>query len=91
MTTTMSIRDLARGGDNIAEYDYVEIKNQKSKKYHGLFITPKYAKEMKEILDKKIANDKKAKLKELDSFVGMLRGKIGEDRIGDIKSKYAKN
>ena len=39
--------------------------------------------------DKKIADDKKAKLDELNSFVGMLSGKIGEDKVGDIKRKYA--
>ena len=90
MVATMSIRDLTRSSDSISEYDYIEIENKKSKKYHGLFIPPKHAKEMKEILDKKIADDKKAKLDELNSFTGMLSGEIGEDKVGDIKRKYAK-
>ena len=90
MTTTMSIRDLTRSGDSLFKYDYVEVKNQKSKIYQGIFIPDKYAKEMKKILDKKIADKKRKKLDELNQFIGILSGEIGEDRVGDIKRKYGK-
>jgi len=90
MVTTMSIRDLTRSSGVLYKYDYVEVENKKSKTYQGIFIPDKYAKEIKKILDEKIANEKRKKIEKLKQFTGMLSGKIGEDRIGDIKSKYGR-
>ncbi len=90
MMTTMSIRDLTRSGDTLFQYDYVEIENKKSKTYQGIFIPEKYAKEMKKILDEKIYKERQKKLDELDKFVGLLNGKIGDAKIGDIKKKYGR-
>ena len=90
MIATMSIRDLTRSGSMLFKYDYIEVKNQKSKTFQGIFIPKKYAKEMKKILDKKIANEKRKKIEELNQFAGILSGKIGEDKVGDIKSKYGR-
>ena len=90
MMTTMSIRDLTRSGDTLFQYDYVEIENKKSKTYQGIFIPQKYAKEMKKILDKKIYQEKQKKLNDLDKFIGLLNGKIGNGKVGDIKRKYGK-
>jgi hypothetical protein len=90
MTTKISIRDLARQSETISRYDYVEIENKKTKKYHGIFISAKYAKEMKKILDEKIAQEKKKKLDTLESFSGMLSGQIGDQKTGEIKAKFAK-
>jgi hypothetical protein len=88
--TTMSIRDLTRSGDSLFQYDYVEIENKKSKTYQGIFIPEKYAKEMKKILDEKIYQEKQKKLNDLDKFIGLLNGKIGDDKVGDIKRKHGK-
>ena len=90
MVTTMSIRDLTRSSSILFKYDYIEVENQKSKTYQGIFIPDKYAKEIKKILDKKIADDKRKRIDMLNQFAGMLSGKIGEDRVGDIKSKYGR-
>jgi len=90
MIATMSIRDLARNGSVLSKYDYIEVKNQKSKTYKGIFISKKYAKEMKKILDKKIANEKRKKNAEINQIKRMLQGKIGEDKVGDIKNKYGR-
>ena len=45
---------------------------------------------MKKILDNKIVNEKRKKIEKLNQFVGILSGKISEDRVGDIKSKYGR-
>ena len=90
MVTTMSIRDLTRSSSLLFKYDYVEVENQKSKTYQGIFVPDKYAKDIKKILDKKIADEKRKKLNELNQFTGMLSGHIGEDRVGDIKSKHGR-
>ncbi len=90
MVTTMSIRDLTRSSSSLFKYDYVEVENQKSKTYQGIFIPYKYAKEIKKILDKKIADEKRKKINKLNQFSGILSGEIGEDRVGDIKSKYGR-
>jgi len=47
MIATMSIRDLTRSSSVLFKYDYIEVKNQKSKTFQGMFIPKKYAKEMK--------------------------------------------
>jgi len=41
-------------------------------------------------LDKKVDNEKQKKLNDLNKFIGLLNGKIGDDKIGDIKKKYGK-
>ena len=53
MTTTMSIRELTRNGNMFKEYDYIDIEDKKSNEYKGVFISSKYADEVKKILEKK--------------------------------------
>ena len=48
------------------------VENQKSKTYQGIFIPDKYAKEMKKILDKKIANEKRKKIDLNQDFLRSL-------------------
>ena len=51
MTKVIGIRDLVRNASLLEEYDYVEIEDKRTHEYKGLFISPKYAQEMKQILD----------------------------------------
>jgi len=70
MTTTMSIRELTRSGKRFGEYDYIDIEDRKSHEYKGVFISAKYADEVKQFLEKKIAKEKQTLLDEIEKFAG---------------------
>ena len=74
MTTTLSIRELARNTNILQQYDYVDIEDKKSHEYKGLFISPKYAEEFKKLLEKKIADQREQDLDEIMQFVGIAHG-----------------
>ncbi|MFA6144392.1 MAG: hypothetical protein WCW84_00250 [Sulfurimonas sp.] len=78
MTTTLSIRDLARNTNILQQYDYVDIEDKKSHEYKGLFISPKYADEFRKLLEKKIMDERQRDLDEILQFVGS----------GSIDEKY---
>jgi len=82
MTTTLSIRDLARNTNILQEYDYVDVEDKKSHEYKGLFISPKYADEFRKLLEKKIADQRQRDLDEIMQFVG-----IGSGDVGDMTNK----
>jgi len=90
MTSKVGVREISRNFNILQDYDYVEVEDKKSNTTKGLFVSAKYANEVKEFLDAKLKAQKQKKIDELNSFTGMLSGKIGEDKIGDIKEKYAK-
>jgi len=90
MTSKVGVREISRNFNILQDYDYVEVEDKKSNTTKGLFVSAKYANEVKEFLDTKLKAQKQKKIDELNSFTGMLSGKIGEDKIGDIKEKYAK-
>lgn len=65
MTTVVDIRDLVRNIDMLQQYDYVDIEDKKTHEYKGLFLSPGYAKEFKEYLEKskKEKEDRRSRLK----------------------------
>ena len=85
MVTTMSIRDLTRSSSLLFKYDYVEVENQKSKTYQGIFVPDKYAKYIKKILDKKIADEKRKKLNELNYFQNNIKNAMNDIETGESK------
>lgn len=93
MTAIIGIRDIARNIDNLAKYDYVEIEDKKTHEQKGLFVSVKYAKELKEILDKKIQEDSKKEIEELTRFIGVYDGDTENRSSQEIKTlkgnKYA--
>ena len=84
MTTTMSIRELTRNGSMFSEYDYIDIEDRKSHEYKGVFISARYADEVKAFLEKKLAKAKQEKLDRIMKFAGTV--KI-EDRFRDKDAK----
>ena len=84
MTTTMSIRELTRNGSMFSEYDYIDIEDRKSHEYKGVFISARYADEVKAFLEKKLAKEKQKKLDAIMQFAGS--GEI-EDRFKDKTDK----
>jgi len=91
-TTTMSIRELTRSGKKLKEYDYIDIEDRKSHDYKGVFVSEKYADEVKDFLEKKLESEKKKRLDEIMKYVG--KGKIHERFNGltasEIREKIAK-
>jgi len=53
-----------------SEYDYIDIEDRKSHEYKGVFISAKYADEVKDFLEKKLAKEKKEKLDRIMKFSG---------------------
>jgi len=92
MTTKVGIRDLARNSNILDGKDYVEVEDKKTHEYKGLFISPKYAKEFKKLLDEKIAKEKQEKLDRLRKYAG--QGKVHERFDGltsaQIREKIAR-
>ena len=54
---TVDIRDLEKNSNILDEYYYVDVEDKKTKKYIGLFISPKYAEEIKKLIGKKISKE----------------------------------
>ena len=72
MTTTMSIRELTRNGKYFEEYDYIDIEDRKSHEYKGVFVSAKYAEEVKRFLEKKLLKEKQEKLDRIMKFAGSV-------------------
>jgi len=53
MRNKIEIEDFVKNFDNLQKYDYVEIIDKKNN-ILGLFVSEKYAKEVKEFLDAKL-------------------------------------
>lgn len=87
MTTTMSIRDLTRNGNMVAQYDYINIEDKKSNEYKGVFISSKYADKVKVFLEKEILKEKQKKLDEIMQFAGIMDGETENLTIQELKSK----
>ncbi|MBN2783110.1 MAG: hypothetical protein JXQ66_07720 [Campylobacterales bacterium] len=76
MTAVIGMRELVRNSKLLENYDYVEIEDKKTHEYKGLFISPKYAKEFKELLEKKISDEKQKDLDEIMQFAGSFDGEF---------------
>lgn len=72
MTTTMSIRDLARNTKNLSQYDFVEIEDKKSHQKRGLFVSAEYSDGIKKILEERVKKQKQKELHEIMQFAGSL-------------------
>jgi len=66
----MSIRELIRNGSMFGKYDYIDIEDRKSHEYKGVFISSKYADDVKKFLEKKMAKEKQEKLDRIMKFAG---------------------
>ncbi len=87
MSKTMSMRELSRGAKNLSDYDYVYIEDRKTHTYKGLFVSEKYAEDVKEFLEKKVMKEKKQKKEALLKYAGIASGDIGENTIQELKKQ----
>ena len=87
MTTKMGIRDITRNFSILDEYDYVEIEDKKTHKTKGLFVSQKYADEVKKMLEDKARLKKQKEIEEMKDYVGIFNGEFGDMSAQDIKAK----
>ena len=85
MTTTMSIRELTRNGAMIGGYDYIDIEDRKSHEYKGVFVSRRFADEVKTFLEQKLNREKQAKLDRIMKYAG--KGSISKRFDGLISSE----
>ncbi len=87
MTQKVGIRDVMRNFKILEQYDIVEIEDKKTKKLKGLFISEKWAKELKDNIEKMIEQKRQEEVKEIMKFAGMFDGEIGNLSSQEIKAK----
>jgi hypothetical protein len=68
----MSIREFARNGDLMGQYDYIDIEDRKSHEYIGVFVSAKHADQVKEFLDKQMEEEKQKRIDEIMQFAGTV-------------------
>ena len=84
MTMKVGMRDLARNSNLLDGYDYVDVEDKKTHEYKGLLTSPKYAQEIKEFLENKLANEKQKKIDRIMKFAGSMEM---EDRYKGKENK----
>ncbi len=90
MTMTVGMRELSRNSNILDGYDYIDVEDKKTHEYKGLFVSPKYAEELKEFLDEKISKENKKKLDEIMQFSGILDGKTNNMTAKEMRIARAK-
>lgn len=88
--TTIGIRDLVRNAKILDEYDYVDVEDKRSHTYKGLFISPKYADDLKAYLKRKIKAEKRKALDDIMQFAGMVNDDFGEKNVQELTEKKRK-
>jgi len=86
----VGMRELSRNANILDGYDYVDVEDKKTHEYKGLFVSPKYADELKEFLDKKISEENKKKLDNIMQFAGILDGKTNNMTSKEMRKARAK-
>jgi len=84
MTTVVGMRELARNSNILDGYDYVDVEDKKTHQYKGLFVSPKYADELKAFLEEKISAEIQEQLAEINKFAGTMESK---DRYKGLEGK----
>ncbi len=74
MTQKVGIRDVMRNFKILEQYDIVEIEDKKTKKLKGLFISEKWAKELKDNIEKMIEQKRQEEVNEIMKFAGIADG-----------------
>jgi 3'-phosphoadenosine 5'-phosphosulfate (PAPS) 3'-phosphatase len=90
MTMTISIRELSRNASSLNQYDYVEIEDKKTHEFKGIFVSSKYAQDVKELIDKKLKEEKSKKLDKIMKFAGIATGdtdNMSSKEIQELKNK----
>jgi len=73
MTTTIGIRELARGSTVLEKYDYVNIEDKKTHQRKGLIVSDQYADEVEKYLKKIIAKKQQQDIDDIMQFAGTVK------------------
>ena len=84
MTTTIGIRELARGSSILKEYDYVNIEDKKTHQRKGLIVSNQYADEVEKYLKKIIAKKKQQRIDKIMKMAGTIKM---DEKYKDMNSK----
>ncbi|MBA1437817.1 MAG: hypothetical protein FAF05_02320 [Epsilonproteobacteria bacterium] len=91
MTKVVGLRELARNTSILDQFDYIDIEDKKTHEYKGVFISAKYAKEFKEMLERKLSDENQKQVDAIMQFSGIANGALRDiDTKDDIKREYAK-
>jgi len=80
----IGVRDLVRNSRIFENHDYVDVEDKRSHTYKGLFVSPKYAAELKAYLDKKIQKEKRRKLADIMQFAGVENGSFADMSVQEL-------
>ncbi len=86
MTKKIGVRELARNIKILDEYDLIEIEDKKSKKSKGIFVSNKYADEIKKLIEEKEKKEKERKLNRILQFAGILEGEIPDVPYSQLRA-----
>ncbi|BAF72497.1 hypothetical protein [Sulfurovum sp. NBC37-1] len=89
MTTTVGMRDLVRNSNILQDYDYVDIEDKKTHEYKGLLISPRYADEIRKLLEQKILNEKQKEIDEIMQFSGIADGDTENMTAKEMRAAHA--
>jgi hypothetical protein len=84
MTTTIGIRELARGSSILKGYDYVNIEDKKTHQRKGLIVSNQYADEVEKYLKKIIAKKKQQRIDKIMKMAGTIKM---DEKYKDMNSK----
>ncbi len=73
MTKKIGVRELARNIKVLDEYDILEIEDKKTRRCKGVFVSSKYADEVKKFIENKERENKERKLRSLMRFAGTVQ------------------
>ena len=79
MTTSIGIRDIVRNTSILDEYDLIEIEDKKTKKRKGLFVSSKYADEVRQFIEARKKEEQERRLRAFLQFSGSLSTADGID------------
>jgi len=91
MTTTIGIRDLARGSAILKEYDYINIEDKKTHQRKGILVANQYADEVEKYLKKIIAKKQQQDIDDIMQFAGTVKTHSRFDNLTsrEIREKIA--
>lgn len=86
---TIGIRDLSRNTKIFEDYDYFDIEDKKTHKYKGIFVSEKYALDVKKLIEGKIAQEKLKEVDEIMRFAGSTS--VSEEYINMTSKEIRSN
>ncbi len=88
MTRKIGVRELARNSNILQGCDYLDIEDKKTHEYKGLFIAPKYADDIKKLIEQRIVREKEQRIDALMQFAGIADGDTGNMGAKEMRQAH---